>query len=128
LGHRAGPPLLCFAIDASHHILTRTKASLLPRSKEILLPTQFFSFPPDTKHKGKKEKETKQRKGALMKADHDEAPYRKSLIVAVGPRPEETQEGYARRRLQEGHDVRHTNDVIPRGDGFSPASEKGPDN
>jgi hypothetical protein len=42
--HRFMSPPHGSAVDASHHKLPGTKTYLLPRSKENLLPTTFFSF------------------------------------------------------------------------------------
>jgi hypothetical protein len=49
------------AVDASHHKLPGTKTYLLPRSKENLLPTTFFSFFFAFNHKEKRKKRTNNR-------------------------------------------------------------------
>jgi hypothetical protein len=59
LGHRSGFPQLSSAVDASHHTPPGTTTSLLPCSKEKLLPTKTILFPPFFFfffHKGKKRK------------------------------------------------------------------------
>jgi hypothetical protein len=99
------------------HYITKThlggqdtlhKPSLLPPLKGDFIA---YFFP--TKHKPLREK--RERKQTKRKGSHESRPRRSNSPISpnavVDPKPEETQEGDARRRLQEGHDVKHTNDV-----------------
>jgi hypothetical protein len=101
--HRFRSSPHCSAVDASHHKLPGTKTSLLPRSKENLLPTTFFPFffSHSTTKKEKEEKQTTE-EHVLTKR----SPPKHHGRAEVSDRD-------AQCCLQEGYDARRANDTIP---------------
>jgi hypothetical protein len=108
--HRFGSPQLCSTVDASHHKLPRTKTSLHPRSKEILVPTLFFFA--STKNRKRREKTTEE-ENILTERPPSKHHVDENMATSPVHSRAEVSDRDARCCLQEGYDACRANDTVP---------------